>query len=229
MHLLIVSATHFEIRPFLEKLSFEKKQSEQLTTYKYKDIRIDALITGLGMVPTAFYLGKYLTDQPCDFVINAGVAGTFDHNIPLGSVVNVVEDCIPELGAEDGQKFLSIFDLGFYDPDTPPYTAGKLVCPEISHLDKINHQIINKLQKVRGITSNTIRGDYESIEKIKRLAPVEIESMEGAAFFFSCLTAGIPCLQIRAISNRIEERDKAKWDLTNALKHLNKTLLQIIG
>lgn len=229
MHLLIVSATHFEIRPFLEKLSFEKKQSEQLTSYKYKDIHIDALITGLGMVPTAFYLGKYLTDRPCDFVINAGVAGTFDHNIALGSVVNVVEDCIPEFGAEDGQKFLSIFDLGFYDPDTPPYTAGKLVSPEITHLDKINHHIINKLQKVRGITSNTIRGDYESIEKIKRLAPVEIESMEGAAFFFSCLTAGIPCIQVRAISNRIEERDKAKWDLTNALKHLNKTLLQIIG
>jgi futalosine hydrolase len=81
---------------------------------------------------------------------------------------------------------------------------------------------------VKSITSNTIRGNVESIARIRRIAEADLESMEGAAFFFACFSERVPCLQVRSISNFIEERDKSRWNLELALKNLNRVLLEIV-
>lgn len=229
MHFLIVSATTMEIRPFLEGLPLIEKQNEYLSRYQLKNSIIDILITGVGMVPTAYFLGKQLERQRYDLIINAGIAGTFNRELPLGTVVNVVEDCVPELGAEDVDQFLSIFELGLADPDSPPYLHGKLVNDILEKDLRINLEIIRNLPKVTGITSNTIRGNAESIIRIRKIAKVDLESMEGAAFFYACLSAGVPCLQIRAISNLVEERNKTHWKLPLALKNLNKLLMECVN
>ena len=228
MNILVVAATTSEIRPFLEQIPMTGKISEQLTRFQHKKITVDALITGVGVIATAYFLGKQLALKRYDMVINAGIAGTFSRSIALGTVVNVTEDCMPEFGAEDGPKFISIFDLGLSDPDALPYTHGKLIVPELTDQNPVNLPAIDKLPRVRGITSSVIRGSADSILKITQLAPADIETMEGAAFFYVCLSEKVPCLQLRAISNYVEERNKANWDLNLALKNLNKVLYHII-
>ena len=228
MNLLLVAATVFEIRPFLEKLPLISTTSEQFSRYQYKNVAIDVLIPGVGMVPTAYHLGKQLALQHFDLAINAGIAGTFNKSLPLGSVVNVIEDCVPELGAEDGENFLSVFDLGLTDPNTPPYKGGRLINDSFeSELPGIN-EVIRKLPGVKAITSSTVRGNADSIFRIRRIAEADVESMEGAAFFFACMSETVPCLQIRSISNLVEERDKSRWDLDLALKNLNRVLWELV-
>lgn len=224
MNFLLVAATVFEIRPFVDRLPLVEKQNEQFSRYHYKSSSIDVLIPGVGMIPTACFLGKYLTLKQYDLAVNAGIAGTFNKSIPLGTIVNVVEDCVPELGAEDGPRFLSVFDLGLTDPDMPPYKNGKLVNELTAKNTMIYPERFMKLPRVTGITSNTVRGNAESIARIQQMAPADIESMEGAAFFFACLSEKVPFIQIRAISNLVEERDKSRWALDLALKNLNKAL-----
>jgi futalosine hydrolase len=228
MNLLLVSATLFEIRPLLVKLPLVSRKDDRLSTYQYKNSFIDVLVPGVGMVPTAHYLGRQLSLKSYDLAINAGIAGTFNKALQPGLVVNVVEDCVAELGAEDGENFLSVFDLGLTDPDALPYRGGKLIneIPGFGLLS--NHDIIGNLPKVKAITSNTVRGNIESIARIQRISRADIESMEGAAFFFGCLSENIPCLQIRSISNMVEERDKSQWNLDLALKNLNKALWDIL-
>ncbi|MEI7661411.1 MAG: futalosine hydrolase [Bacteroidota bacterium] len=228
MRILLVAATVFEIRPFLDRLPMLGNTNDQLSSYQYKNVAIDVLITGVGMVPTAFFLGRQLAIAPYGLAINAGIAGTFTKSIPVGSVVNVTEDCVPELGAEDGDHFLSVFELGLIDPDTYPYRGGKLINDSPENETSAGLAAISKLPKVKGITSNTVRGNLNSIERIQHLAKADLESMEGAAFLFACLTAKIPCLQLRAISNLVEERDKSRWNLPLALNSLNKVLWDII-
>jgi futalosine hydrolase len=208
MKLLIIAATFFEIRPFADRLTLAGREGDHLYRYRHYNLEIDILITGVGMV-------------------NAGIAGTFGKAFKLGSVVNVVEDWIPEFGAENGRDFISIFELGFYDPDTHPFTQGKLQSTHDPDPAIVNLQKLNLLPRVKGITSNTIRGSVESVENIRRTAPADIESMEGAAFLFSCLMEKTPCIQLRSVSNLVEERDKAKWNLPLALKNLNQVLWQL--
>jgi futalosine hydrolase len=52
--------------------------------------------------------------------------------------------------------------------------------------------------------------------------------MEGAAFFYACEEANVDGLQVRAISNYVEKRNKENWNLALAVKNLNDWLIQDI-
>ena len=105
MRILIVAATLFEVESLKLKVESEAINHELLT--------IDFLITGAGMVATAFVLGKHLVTNLYDLAINLGIAGSFDRSIALGDVVEITEDTLAELGAEDDENFITIDKLGF--------------------------------------------------------------------------------------------------------------------
>jgi futalosine hydrolase len=224
MRILIVSATSFEIRPFAGKLTLLHPSDDILSQYRYHDNVIDILITGIGMTATAFHTGRQLLRSSYDLVVNAGICGSFESNIQIGTVVNITEEVFSEMGAENKDQFITLFDLGLMDPNDPPFHGGKLVNPA-----NIKSEVITGLQNVRGITSNTIHGNMETIRKIKELFRPEVESMEGAAFFYACLSAGVPFYQVRSVSNYVKERDKSKWDVKLALKNLNSTLMNFLN
>ena len=92
VRILIVAATEAEIEPLVTKLGTE----------------LEVLVTGVGMTSTAFALGRDLASRRCDLAINLGIAGSFDRAIDLGSVLEVSEDTLAELGAEDDETFLSL-------------------------------------------------------------------------------------------------------------------------
>ena len=52
--------------------------------------------------------------------------------------------------------------------------------------------------------------------------------MEGAALHYVCLCEKIPFLQLRCVSNYVGERDKSKWEMTEAISNLNIELNKII-
>lgn len=227
MTILIVAATRFEIKPFIDALSPAESSPAPGFETRFGGNETDILVTGIGMVATAYHLGCQLTKMRYDLVVNAGIAGSFNAGLVPGTLVNVVEDDIPEMGAEDGDGFLSVFDLGFFKPDRLPFTGGKLRMPSLDGIGQPIRDFIETLPQVTAITSNTIRGNRQSVERIRKMFPADIETMEGAAFFYACLTAGIPCLQLRSISNYVEERDTSKWETAKAVQHLNDGLIRI--
>ena len=173
---------------------------------KFKDC--DVIVTGVGMVNTTFSLTKRLSKKSYDLVINMGIAGSFSDKIKIGDVVEVKEDIFSEIGFENGNSFSEFINF------------------RIENSFKVNEK--TNLKKVKGITVNTVHGNEKTIvEIISRLNP-DLESMEGAACFMACEQFEIPCMQIRAISNKVEKRNKAHWDLPLAIKNLNATVAQII-
>ncbi len=224
MKILIVSATYLEIEPLLLQFRLEREVNQKLKSYSYKNHQIDVLIPGVGMTCTAYWMGKTLAAKLYDLALNFGLAGSFDEKINIGDVVNVTSDQISELGAEDGESFLSLIDMDLIKDDDYSLTHTKM---ENSILPK--NIIINKLKKVSGITVNTTHGAQISIQKIKKLFAPQIESMEGAAFLYACLLEGITCAQIRVISNKVEKRNKENWNIPLAVKNLCFTSLQILN
>lgn len=223
MKLLIVSATYLEVEPLLINFRLEKEVNQKLKRYSYKNHLIDVLIPGVGMTCTAYWMGKTLSKNLYDVAFNFGLTGNFDANLKLGEVVNITSDRISELGAEDGEAFLSLIDMDLLTDEDYLINHGEMkntLLPE--------NKIIEKLTKVKGITVNTTHGDNFSIHKIKELFNPQVESMEGAAFLYACLLEGITCVQIRAISNKVEKRNKENWDIPLAVKNLTDTSLKII-
>jgi len=206
MQILVVAATEFEVESLKSKVGSQAMDHRPWT--------IDFLITGAGMVATAFAMGQYLATNQYDLAINLGIAGSFDRSFTLGDVVEIVEDTFAELGAEDDEDFITIDKLGFGESS---FRATYLV-PEHFNIKKAN-----------AITVNTVHGNEVSIRKISERINAEIESMEGAAFFYACREAGLPCMQIRAVSNYVEKRNRDAWQIGLAIKNLNKFALDFLG
>jgi futalosine hydrolase len=223
MKVLVVAATSLEIRPFLDKAGFLQKKNDFLHQYRLKDTTIDILIPGAGIMVTAFHLGRQLSQEKYDLAINAGICGSFSPMTRIGDVVEIIEDCVSDLGAEDKDQFLSVFDLGLLDPDSVPYINGKLIKNY-----KITSAVLGKLPKVKGITVNTVHGNRQSIERVRSLFSPVTESMEGAAFLYACLLLKVPNVQIRGVSNFVEERDHSRWNINLAVNNLNTTLNELL-
>jgi futalosine hydrolase len=224
MTILIVSATYLEIEPLLTHFNFIEQPNQKLRKYTFKNHQIDVLIPGVGMTYTAYWLGKTLNTKLYDGAINLGLAGTFDANIKIGEVVNVHSDRIAELGAEDGEKFLSLIDMDLIEDEDFSLQNGEMI-----NAIPIENEFTKTLQKVSAITVNTTHGEESSIENIKMLFNPQIETMEGAAFFYACLLEGISCLQLRAISNKVERRNKENWDIKLAVQNLTDASLKLLN
>ncbi|MDF1672137.1 MAG: futalosine hydrolase [Vicingaceae bacterium] len=224
MNILLVSATYIEIEPLLLMFSFEKEVNQKLKRYTYKNHNIDVLIPGVGMTCTAYWLGKTLASKLYDTALNVGLAGSFTDIINVGDVVNITSDQISELGAEDGESFLSLIDMDLIMDEDFILNNG-----EMENTICIENPTIDSLKKVKAISVNTTHGDDESIKKVKDLFNPQVESMEGASFFYACLLEGITCAQIRSVSNKVEKRKKDNWDIPLAVKNLCSTTLQIIN
>ncbi|SEB21285.1 futalosine hydrolase [Pedobacter hartonius] len=207
MKILIVAATRAELSGLCGYFTLPEEDFIQTAAF-------DLLITGVGMTATAFALGKYLSES-YNLVLNLGIAGCYEWKYPLGSLLNVTHDTFSELGAEDRDEFLTIDALGF---GKSSYTAGNE--PGTAHF--------SLLPRVSGITVNKVHGNKSSIKAIeKRLHPVT-ESMEGAAVFYCCEQLGIPCVQVRAISNYVEERNRELWKIGLAVKNLNEWAIEFL-
>ena len=224
MNILIVSATYLEIEPLLTHFNFIEQPNQKLRKYNYKNHHIDVLIPGVGMTYTAYWLGKTLNNKLYDAAINLGLAGTFVNDIKIGQVVNVHSDRIAELGAEDGEKFLSLIDMDLIEDEDFSLQNGEMI-----NSIPLENEFTKTLKKVSAITVNTTHGEENSIENIKKLFNPQIETMEGAAFFYACLLEGIPCLQLRAVSNKVERRNKENWDIKLAVKNLTDASLTLLN
>ncbi|MDQ3111220.1 MAG: futalosine hydrolase [Bacteroidota bacterium] len=224
MPLLIVSATYMEIAPLLARLKFISENDQRMKFYSSGKQEIDVLITGVGMVATAAWTAKALSNKKYDAALNLGVCGSFDKSLEAGKVVHVLTDRFAELGAEDDEKFLSVHELNLLGENEFPFMWGQLVNQTVP-----NYERILNLTGVNAISVNTVHGNDASIAKtVKRFNP-HVESMEGAAFFYACMIEKIPCAQIRAVSNFIEKRNRENWNMALAIKNLNETAVEIIN
>lgn len=217
MKVLIVAATKQELDPFQRKLEEVKPMLD-----------IYSLVTDVGMIATTFQLTKTLNEEQFDLAINIGIAGAFDKSIKLGEVVEVVQDQFSEEIIEDGIKLLSFDEVGLRDKNERPFTDGVLNRSFMFATAPFDPQL-KKLKEVKAITVNTVHGNDFSIKRIKERLNPQVESMEGAAFFYVCNKMEVPCLQLRAISNYVEKRSRDTWEIELALNNLAEEVLRTLN
>ncbi|MFZ4056912.1 MAG: futalosine hydrolase [Ferruginibacter sp.] len=204
MQILVIAATLLEIKAFTEISP-----------------QTDILISGVGVPSSLYHLQEKLQQKPYDLVIQAGISGCFHEQYNGGSVVIAASDCFGDLGMEEKDVFTPIGDSVFSTPDLYPSPKGIIIN---------NHPLLQSLAYplVKAVTVNKVTDDPNQSALLQKTFSADIESMEGAALHYCCWKKNIPYLQLRAISNKVGDRNKKNWHIQLAVENLNKALLDII-
>lgn len=201
MNILIVAATEFEIRNF--SIIKEKK--------------IDCLITGIGNTVTVFKLTEQLNRKKYDLIIDIGIAGSFKKELAIGTVVQVLSETFGDLGFESKDSFIPI--------SKSPIGANQ----QNSFKNPNQFAYLQHLKAVDSISVNSSSGNTRTIDERIKHFNVDIENMEGAGVFYVCTEKDIPFIEIRSISNYIEERNPQNWNIPLALENLKVEVTNIIN
>ncbi|MFC4033604.1 futalosine hydrolase [Streptomyces polygonati] len=160
---------------------------------------------------TATALARAAHDlTPYDLVVSVGIGGGFAPAAPVGSVVVADAIVAADLGAQTPGGFLPVAELGFgtsrHDP--PPV---------------LSRAVAGALGAAYGpvLTVSTVTGTAGRAAELSGRHPGAVaEAMEGFGVAEAAAAAGVPVLEIRAVSNAVGPRDRAAWRIGEALAAL---------
>lgn len=169
-------------------------------------------ICGVGLSATAYQTYKIIERHRPDWLIMAGIAGVYRHSrFKIGDVVLVESECEADLGFFTVPGFTHLSDLQL----DMNFTATKMW-----RCDHLFAQCPLPLAK-----SNSVNA---AMAPFVDTAGIDIENMEGAAFFSVCRAERQRFLEVRSISNRVTIGDD-NWDMDGALHALSKGINQVIA
>ncbi|MHB1344170.1 MAG: futalosine hydrolase [Thermoleophilia bacterium] len=79
------------------------------------------------------------------------------------------------------------------------------------------------------VTSDQVTGSRALADLLEERWHAVAESMEGAAAAHVCALYGVPFLQVRGISNRLVDRDRASWRVEDAAAVAGRAALLLVG
>ena len=156
----------------------------------------DGLVCGVGPVEAAAATARALALHPVDALLHVGIAGA--RGLDVGSLVVGTEAVYVDLSA----RFPVVDRI---DPDRRLVDAVLEALPDATALPIHTSAAV-------GAASNTVL-----------LGPL-VEAMEGFGALRAAALAGVPAVEVRAVSNEVGEEDRSRWDVPAALGALERTI-----
>lgn len=192
------------------------EERDGIREYLVGDIDPEIHVTGMGTWTTAYHILQLVNDHPDKTILHLGIAGAFDPELQIGDIVEVSSESITDFGAEgnDG-SMLSYQELvPSIKANTSPWLDFKLTNP---------NPALPGMTPVSSLTVPFASGSSDTIKR-RRASGAQIENMEGAGLFYTCMLEGVTFHSIRAISNYVTIRDKSKWEFESCFRNLAQWL-----
>ena len=241
MALLICAATGRELAALAPALfpRVDVLEEMMLCSARLKGRETLFCVTGVGPLNAALALGRCFGQaeaqgQRIDAVLNAGLGGAFDLEVlPLRTLCLVREEIWPEYGLHDGQavtaKALS-FPLWQRETGndggggTDVYDRLPLACAEALSGGAACSDGGDMFAPCRSLTVAGVSASFARARDLWDRYHAELENMEGFAAAYACARAGVPCVEIRSVSNKVGPRTKEEKDFPGALQALGAVL-----
>jgi len=173
--------------------------------------QVDVAIGGVGLSATAYNTSRLITEHKPDWLILAGIAGAYQNaSLAINDVVLVSEEYEADLGFFTPRGFTHLSELDIAMDFSIP---KQWTCPYVD--------AITDFTPVRSNSMNAAMAPFV------RTTDIQIENMEGAAFFQVCLAEQQKFLEIRCISNYVKIDDET-WDMAGSLQSLSRALDRVI-
>ena len=229
-NLLLVSATELESRAVQSKLEDAKTAQHASKTVIVGNLcgwRCTLLHTGIGAVNAAHALTCQLEQQLPDLVIQFGIGGAYvPTGLPIRSVVLATEEVYGDVGVVTPEGWKPVDEIGI------PLVHGD---PPRFNRFPLDPQLVATAAEICGVRSGTFvtvsqcSGVQAVGDALHSRFNALCESMEGAAAAHICTLYNVPFLEVRGISNLVEDRQPARWDIPGAADAAQSALIKIIS
>jgi futalosine hydrolase len=177
----------------------------------FKREGVNTIISGVGLTATTYATMKAIQEHQADILILAGIAGVYqERDFKIKDVV-LVES---EVEA----------DLGFFTPDGFVHMAHLPIAMEFERRHTLHCPHLPKdapFRRARSASMNAAMAPFINISEL------DIENMEGAAFFHVCQQEQQRFLELRAVSNFVKIGED-EWDMQGSIEALTQGLHQLI-
>jgi futalosine hydrolase len=190
-------------------------------------------IGGMGKVNAA-HAATILSGYYPAAIINFGIGGAYpSSNAKIGNVVVAKE----EIAGDEGVLTLDGFKDTAYIGIPLLRTSTSVIYTSYPARDSLVKQAFQSLLKnLHGevhlgtfVTLSTCTGTTARARELEERYHGLCENMEGAAVAHVAELHNIPWLEVRGISNIVEDRDPQKWDIPSAAQAAQQAVLHILG
>lgn len=207
------------------------------TAFPYVEGKINGMpvaicIGGVGKINAAAATAVMIERMSPQLVINTGCAGAYyGSGLSIGDIAVAEEEVLGDEGATTSTGWLDLKQMNlpyFTRKDQQYYNQLPLSSLATARAIKLANRNNIKITTGRFVTVSNCSGSMTSGQKLSDRFKGIAENMEGAAVALTCLRYGIDFLEVRGISNMVDERDLDKWNMRLAVENAQDFVLKYI-
>jgi futalosine hydrolase len=230
--MVIVASTPFEIGDLLQSAAataLTGKPPLQAFRGRIADREVILAVTGIGKVNAASALTALCERFTPELVLNVGCGGAFHGSgLAVGDLAIAASESFADEGVltPEGWHGLELIGIPVCELEGERL-FNTIPLPAAPAADALRLARTIGINAALGpfLTVSTCSGTSRRGEELLRRFPGICENMEGAALAQVALRYGVPLLEVRGISNLVEDRDLARWDLKAAVSRAQQFLL----
>jgi futalosine hydrolase len=190
---------------------------------------VSLMHSGVGKANAAAAITSLLFTERPEAVVVIGCAGAYpDASLEIGEVALASEEIFGDEGVITPGGFIDMEELGF----PLIVSGGARYYNRFASDPRLLHQargILREPPVGPFVTVSTCSGILEVGRALAQRTGGICENMEGAAVAQVCALHNIPFLEIRGISNQVEDRDPSRWDLRRGAEAAQIAARHLLG
>lgn len=230
MKIGLICPTHDEGKLLSRYLKRISSYPLNIYTGRINKNKFSLIISGIGKTNAAMAATYLIEKFSPDLLFLFGIAGAYPST---GLSVGDVAIAEKEFYGDEGV----IIKDGFHGLDFIKIPLLKKGKKKLFNEFTLNKGIVNMIKRKikvplkagNFVTLSTITGTTERAIELRDKYNAMCENMEGAAVAHVCEFFAKDMVEIRGISNIVEDRDRSKWDIKIGIKACNDVLLDILN
>ncbi len=183
---------------------------------------------GVGKVNAAHSTTLILENYVIDSLILFGIGGAYSGSV--GDVAVAESENYGEEGilTKEGWKSMEFMCLPLLNKEREYYNSFPMNTELVQLAIKASREAGLKVKAGNFVTVSQCSGTRESGDILKNRFNGICENMEGAAVAHLCILYGVPMIEIRGISNIIEDRELKNWNVEKAVSNCNRAIIELV-
>ncbi|MBP1752010.1 MAG: purine or other phosphorylase, family 1 [Geobacteraceae bacterium] len=194
--------------------------------------RVIVAVTGMGKVNAALSSAALICALSPDLIINTGCAGAYgDSGLAVGDIALASSEIYGDEGLWTASGWHPLDRIGIPLAEVRGnryFNEIPLSMPVAEKAYRFAEGRGIILHKGKFVTVSTCSGTSVRGAELSRRFGAICENMEGAAVAHAALRFGLDCMEIRGISNMVEDRDLSRWDLAGAVDNVQRFIMPFV-